>query len=102
MSKENTGFAIKHESNSVDMYGDEIVMFFTGATRKHDARWTSVVPSAIKRYETKEQAEKALRRTGQWWRCEVTTYKEAFEHSVENAKAADEMSALDDAYCDDY
>ncbi|NYR09571.1 hypothetical protein [Psychrobacter sp. BI730] len=102
MSKDNTGFAIKYESSSVDMYGDEIVMFFTGATRKHDARWTSGMPNAVKRYATKEQAEKALRRTGRWWRCEVITYKEALEHSAENAKAADEESALDDAYCDDY
>ena len=102
MSKENTGFAIKYESDSVDMYGDEIVMFFTGATRKHDARWTSGVPGAIKRYESQEQAEKALRRTERWWQCEVISYKEALEHSAENAKAADEESAMDDAYYDDY
>ena len=102
MSNLLNGFAIKHESADMDSNGEYRTMFFAGSVARNKNAWTSETPSNIKRFDTAEQAQKVMRRTGQWWLCSVVTYKEAVEHAAANSEHSDWESSMNDAYCDDY
>ena len=96
------GYAVKHESQERNSYGEYQVMFLSIESKRNKNKWVSESPNKVKMFKTKDCAAKALRRTGQWWNCEVVKYEDAVNHCCANAEHSEWEDNMDAAYYGEY